>query len=571
MIPSIRFAAMLCLLCAGALAQPAPEAASGHTAKALATAKRYMVVAANPHAVEAGHAILAAGGSAVDAAIVVQLVLNLVEPQSSGIGGGAFLVLWSAAGGEMTTFDGRETAPTAARPDRFLGPGGKPLGFREAVVGGRSVGVPGALRMLELAHRKHGKLAWARLFEPAIALAERGFAMSPRLNKLLTAERDLLASEAARAVFYADGAPKPVGAPVVNQPFAETLRLLAREGADALHTGALADEIVATVARAGGDLTLEDLRAYQAKERPAVCGPYRIYIVCGMGPPSSGGLTVLQILTLLEGVELSALRPESVEAVHLIGEAMALAYADRGLYMADADHVPVPLGLTDRGYLRERASLMRRDKTIGKAPPGTPPQRRGWLWGEDGSPEFPATSHIAIVDADGNALAMTTTIEDAFGSRLMVRGFLLNNQLTDFSFVPEQDGKPVANRIEPGKRPRSSMAPTIVLQDGRPILTLGSPGGSAIINYVVKTMIGVLDWKLDVQRAIDLPNFGNRNTGAIELERGTPLAELKPTLEALGHRVALAEFTSGLHAIRIFSDHLEGGADPRREGIARGE
>jgi gamma-glutamyltranspeptidase / glutathione hydrolase len=568
---SLRVAAVCLVLSGAALAQPAPEAASGRSAKTLVTAKRHMMVAANPHAVEAGHAMLVAGGSAVDAAIAAQLVLNLVEPQSSGIGGGAFLVLWSAADRRVSSFDGRETAPMAAKPDRFLSADGKPLGFREAVVGGRSVGAPGALRMLELAHRKHGKLPWARLFEPAIALAEGGFPMSPRLNRLLTGERDLGRDEAARAIFYADGAPKPVGAPIANAAFADTLRLVARDGADALHSGALAADIVATVSRAGGDLSLEDLQNYRAKERPAVCGSYRVYVVCGMGPPSSGGLTVLQILTLLEGVDLAPLEPNSAEAVHLIGEAMALGYADRNLYMADADFVPVPTGLTDRAYLRDRAALIARNKTFGKAAPGTPPQRQGLRWGEDASPELPATSHIAIVDADGNALSMTTTIEDAFGSRLMVRGFLLNNQLTDFSFLPEQDGKPVANRVEPGKRPRSSMAPTIVLQDGAPVLVLGSPGGSAIINYVVKTAIGVLDWNLDVQRAIDLPNFGNRNVGAIELERGTPLVELKPALEALGHRVAVADFTSGLHAIRIFPDRLEGGADPRREGMAKGD
>jgi gamma-glutamyltranspeptidase/glutathione hydrolase len=438
---------------------------------------------------------------------------------------------------------------------------------------GRSVGVPGALSMLELAQRRHGKLPWVRLFDPAIRLAESGFPMSPRLHGLLAKERDLARDEAARAYFYApDGSPRPVGTPMPNPAFAETLRLLAREGARALHTGAVARDIVAKVTGAGGAMTEADLAGYQAKPRDPACGPYRVYLICGMAPPSSGGLTVLQILTLLEGENLGALTPNSAPAVHLIGEAMALAYADRNLYLADPDMVPVPVrGLMDRAYLRDRAALMNRDRASGRVQPGTPPQRQGRVWGEDASPELPGTSHVSIVDADGNALAMTTTIEDAFGSRLMVRGFLLNNQLTDFSFLPEQDGKPVANRVEPGKRPRSSMAPTIVLQDGKPILTVGSPGGSSIINYVAVALIGVLDWRLDVQQALDLPHFGNRNTGAIELERGSALETLKPALEAMGHKVNAIDLTSGLHGIRIFADHLEGGADPRREGIAKGD
>jgi len=575
MLPQTKWRAATCVLlgllsATAAHAQLAPEAATGTTAKALASANRFMVAAANPHAVEAGRAILAAGGTAVDAAVAVQLVLNLVEPQSSGIGGGAFLVLWSTASREVTTFDGRETAPAAATADRFLGADGKPMGFRQAVVGGRSVGVPGTLRMLELAHRRHGKLPWARLFDPAIRLAEDGFPLAPRLHRMLAVEPDLIRSDAARAYFYdADGAPKPLGAAMRNPAFAETLRILARDGADALHAGPIANDIVAAVRKAGGDLSLDDLAAYRAGERPPVCGPYRVYVICGMGPPSSGGLAVLQILAMLEGGEIGALTAASV---HRIGEAMTLAYADRARYLADPDFVPVPLnGLMDRDYLRERAALIRADAVLGRATPGVPPQRQGALWGDDASPELPSTSHVSIVDGDGNAVAMTTTIEDGFGSRLMTRGFLLNNELTDFSFVATDNGRPVANRIEPGKRPRSSMAPTIVLQDGRPILVIGSPGGSAIINYVVKVLIGVLDWNLDVQRAIDLPNFGNRNFGVLELERGTPLEAMKPDLEAIGHKVQVTDFTSGLHGIRIFPDRLEGGADPRREGVARGD
>lgn len=571
MRPGIRFLLPLALF---TLAVPAPlgPVRAGEPA----TAKRHMVAAAHPLAVDAGLAMLRRGGSAIDAAVAVQMVLTLVEPQSSGLGGGAFIVHYSAAGKAATTYDGRETAPAAATPERFLGPDGKPLPFRQAVAGGLSVGVPGVLRALELAHKSHGKLAWADLFQPAIELARQGFPVSPRLSAALADEKALRDDAAARAYFYAPvGTAWPAGHVLKNPDLARTLDVVARGGADAFYRGPLAQRIAATVrgaAKNPGDLTEADLAAYRAKERPAVCGPYRVWVVCGMGPPSSGGLTVLQILGLVQRFDLKAMGPMSAEAVHVIAEAMRLAYADRGLYMADGDFVKVPVkGLVDPAYLSERAKLIAPGKAMEKVDPGEPPGREARLWGRDASPELPSTSHIAVVDASGNAATMTTTIEDAFGARLMVDGFLLNNELTDFSFRPVDDGKPVANRVEGLKRPRSSMSPTLVFdRDGKLLLALGSPGGSAIINYVAKALIGVLDWGLDVQAAIDLPNFGNRG-GPTELEKGTSAEALKPALEAMGHKIAVIPFVSGLQGIALGNAGLAGGADPRREGVARGD
>ncbi|MCC7048482.1 MAG: gamma-glutamyltransferase [Alphaproteobacteria bacterium] len=570
------------LLASSVWAQRAPEAPSGRaTATAAVKAERFMLAAANPLAADAGAAMLRRGGSVIDAAIAAQLVLNLVEPQSSGIGGGAFILYYDAASRTTTSFDGRETAPAAARPDRFLGADGQPMKFMEAVIGGRSVGVPGLLRALELAHKLHGKLPWEALFQPAVELSAKGFAVSPRLNTLLAAEKALGKVEPANAYFYRpDGSPWPVGHILVNKPLAEVLGAIARDGADAFYRGDIARDIVATIALAPanpGDMTMADLAGYRAVERPPVCGPYRIWVVCGMGPPSSGGLTVLQILGMLQEFDLKALKPLSAEAVHLMAEAMRLAYADRGLYMADADFVKVPAkGLVDPDYLTSRAALIQPGKAMAKAEPGQPPQKDTRVLpadrGRDDSLELPSTSQISAVDAEGNAIAMTTTIEDQFGSRLMVHGFLLNNELTDFAFSPTDHGRPVANRIEARKRPRSSMSPTLVFdRDGRLVMTVGSPGGSAIINYVVKTIVAVLDWGMDIQQAIALANVGSRG-GATELEKGTEAEALKPALEAMGHKVAVLEFTSGTQGIvRGAGGTLTGGADPRREGVARGD
>jgi len=565
--------AFLLLVAPAYAQQPSqPEAATGRAAKALVHAKRQMVAAANPLAAEAGRRILRQGGSAVDAAIATQMVLNLVEPQSSGIGGGAFLVIWDAKKKTVSTVDARETAPAAAKPDRFLGPDGKPIRFYDAVVSGRSVGVPGVLRGLELAHKAHGRLPWASLFQPAIELAEKGFPISPRLNGLLKTEQHLPKSPTARDYFYnADGGAKPVGALLVNKPFAETLRMIAQRGADAFYAGEIARDIVATARGASGDLTEADLVGYRAKERPAVCGPYRRYEVCGMGPPSSGGLTLLQILGILEGFDLKAEAPWSIAGLHLMTEAERLAYADRGLYMADADFVPVPVrGLTDHAYLRSRAVEIKLDSSLKTARPGTPPHSTAAL-GADDALELPSTTHISIVDRWGNAVSMTTTIEDAFGSRLMVRGFLLNNQLTDFSFSPEENGRPVANRIEANKRPRSSMAPTLVFdRNRRLVMVVGSPGGSAIINYVAKVIVASLDWGQDMQSAISFPNIGSRN-GPTEIEEGPSAAVIAASLRALGHETRIAEFTSGVQGIMVTRSGLYGGADPRREGVVLGD
>jgi gamma-glutamyltranspeptidase/glutathione hydrolase len=565
----------LLLLFAPALAQtPPPEAATGRTAQHASLARHTMVAAANPLAAAAGREILRRGGNAIDAAVTTQLVLNLTEPQSSGIGGGAFLVYWLAAERRVITIDGRETAPAAARPDRFLGEDGKPLGFVQAFIGGRSVGVPGALRALELAHERYGKLPWRELFAPAITLAEGGFPVSPRLAALLAKDPVLRLHEPTRGYFYdADGAPKPR---LVNPDFAATLRAIAADGADAFYRGPIAADVVGAVQRAWikpGDLAASDLAQYVARERAPICGVYRAYRLCGMGPPSSGAVTLLEILGMVERFDLAREKPPSAAAVHLFAEAGRLAYADRNRFLADPDFVPVPVrGLIDRDYLAARSRLIDPGHaTASPAPAGDPPGSHARLWGADSAPEPPGTSNLAIVDAQGNALAMTTTIEAGFGSHLMVRGFLLNNELTDFSFAPEADGKPVANRVDGAKRPRSAMAPTLVFDPhGKLKLAVGSAGGPAIINDVAKTIIAVIDWRYGLQAAIDLPNDGNRN-GPTEIEAGPDAPAMAAALTALGHDVQISDRASGLSGILITPRGLEGAVDPRRDGTALGD
>lgn len=567
---------VLAVALAVAVAGAIPAGAEEPTAAKPAVARLDMVAAANPLAAAAGRDVLREGGSAVDAAIATQMVLNLVEPQSSGIGGGAFILYWSNADHRVESFDGRETAPAAARPDRFLGPDHKPLPFMEAVVGGRSVGVPGTLRALALAHAKHGRLAWAKLFEPAIRLAEAGFPISPRLHDMLGEETRLASAEPARSYFYdADGKPKPVGTLLRNPELAKVLRGIADEGPDFFYKGQVARDIVATVAHAPGnpgDISEADLARYRAKERPPVCGTYRRYRICGMGPPSSGGVAVLQILKLLQRFDLSRMKPMSPEGFHLFTQASRLAYADRDRYLADSDFLPVPVrGLIDSAYLAERSRLIDIRHDMARAEPGTPPTRHALDWGDNDGHALPSTSHFSIIDRWGDAVAMTTTIENEFGSRLMVDGFLLNNELTDFSFRPEVDGVPVANRVEPGKRPRSSMAPTFVFgPDGKLLLVVGSPGGSEIIDYVAETLIAVLDWGYDVQRAVSLLHVTNRN-GPTEIEPAPGAEKLADALRARGHTVMLRPMVSGLHAIMRTRNGLEGGADPRREGVALGD
>ncbi|TNC49164.1 gamma-glutamyltransferase [Rubellimicrobium rubrum] len=554
---------------------PAPEAPTGRSQGTGGRATEQMVAAANPLAAQAGLEILRAGGSAVDAAIAVQLVLNLVEPQSSGIGGGAFLLHWDADRRDLASLDGRETAPAAATPDRFIGPDGEPVEFMEAVVGGRSVGVPGTVRLMEEAHRRWGRLRWAQLFEPAIRLSENGFAMSPRLAGLVAQDEFLAEDPRSRARFYeADGTPKAAGTLLKSPEFAETLRVIAAGGADAFYSGEIARDIVGTVAghpTKPGDITLEDLAGYRVLEREPICGEYRAYSVCGMGPPSSGAIAIQQILDVIETTDMAAMEP-GPEAVHWFSEAGRLAFADRARYLGDPDFVSVPVrGLLDEGYMEGRAALVDSARTMGEAEAGDPPfQMPLPTASSDGIED--GTSHISVVDADGNAVSMTTTIESGFGSRLMTEGgFLLNNELTDFAFVPEEDGRAVANRIEPGKRPRSSMAPTIVFDaHDRLYVVTGSPGGSQIINFVGKTLVGILDWGLDPQAAVDLPNFGSRN-GPTELEAGTEAEGWAAALEAMGHEVSLMEMTSGIQAIVVTPDGLVGGADSRREGVAVGD
>jgi len=551
----------------------APESATGYTEKPLVPASRAMIITANPLATEAGFAMLQQGGSAIDAAIAAQMMLGLTEPQSSGIGGGAFLLLFD--GTTVVAFDGRETAPAAAMPDRFLVADGTPLPFRQAVVGGRSVGVPGVLKMLDLAHKQYGKLPWASLFQPAIEMAETGFPISPRLHRLLAAEPYLKTAEPARSYFYqTDGTPKAIGMRLQNPAYAQVLRHIAAHGAAAFYSGPLVTAMLQAVKNhptRPGDLTAADFAAYVAKQRVPVWSTYRGYTVYGMPPPSAGGIAVLQILGILEPFALSAYAPLAVESVHLFAEAGRLAYADRARYLADSDFVAVPVAaLLDRGYLAARSQRISLRQSLGVAPAGEPEHAGSTGLGDDQSQEFSSTSHLTIVDAQGQALAMTTSIEDVFGSRIMVNGYLLNNQLTDFSFVPMAQGKPVANRITARKRPRSAMAPMLVFDaQGRFTLAVGSPGGSGIINYVAQALVAMLDWHLDPQQTVHLPHYGSRN-GPTELEVGRHLECLVPQLEARGHQVSLTELTSGLSIIRKTDTGYAGSTDPRREGTARG-
>ena len=533
-----------------------------------------MVAAANPLAAAAGVAILEAGGNAMDAAVAVQFVLGLVEPQASGLGGGAFLLHYDAASGAVTSWDGRETAPAAARADLFLDAGGEPLPFYKAVLSGRSVGVPGAIAMLQAAQRTHGKLRWDALAEPAIRLAREGFPVSPRLAEAIARDADRLRrQDAARTYFFTpDGTPLPAGTRLANPAYADALRAIADQGSAALLRGPIAADIVAAI-RADpnpGGMTEDDLAGYTPKQRAPVCGRYRAHTICGMGPPSSGGGAVLQILGVLAHFDLAHLDPAGAEVAHLLVEAERLAFADREQYLADPDFVRIPQrGLIAPDYLALRAQAIDRLHAM------PPPRAGNPSWETPPEPRAPqpaqaehGTSHVCIVDAQGNAVSLTTTIEDVFGARLMVRGFLLNNELTDFSFRPEIDGVPVANRVEPGKRPRSSMAPTLVFdQAGQLEACAGSAGGARIIGYVSRALVGMLDWRLSPQAAVALPHALSIGPAA-ELEADTPAAELAPQLQARGHAVKQRPLQSGTQAILITPSGLVGSADPRREGVA---
>ncbi|SHH14827.1 gamma-glutamyltransferase [Massilia sp. CF038] len=561
----------------------APEAATGYAEKSGWAAKSFMVAAANPHAVEAGYKMLRQGGTAIDAAVAAQMVLTLVEPQSSGIGGGAFLMYFD--GKKLQAYDGRETAPAAATEALFQNPDGSPVSRVTGVVGGRSVGAPGVLRMLEMAQRQHGKLPWKTLFAPAIALAENGFAVSPRLYRLLNGEQHLRRDPAANAYFYHDGKPWPGGHILKNPDLARTLRAIAKGGADAFYKGEMADAIarkVATHPDNPGLLTAADLGAYRAQLREPVCSDYRAYRVCGMPPPSSGGIAIAQMLGILASRDMAALAPVDgvlgTEAIHVFSEAGRLAFADRNRYVADTDFVPLPKGgidaLIDKAYLARRAGMIG-EKSLGLAPAGMPFATEV-AWGSDNAIETPSTSHVVVFDAKGAGLSMTTSIEDAFGSRQMVGGFILNNQLTDFSFDSRDANGPVANRVQAGKRPRSAMSPTIVFDraSGKPILAVGSAGGPTIINYVAKALVGTLDWGLNMQQAISLPNFGSRN-GPTELETGRFSPAQQDALKARGHQLRSYEMNSGSQGAQRILIHGQpwwfGGADPRREGVGKGD
>ncbi len=553
-----------------------PEADSGLKEQKGGTANSFMVAAANPIAVKAGFDAIQAGGNALDAALVTQLVLNLVEPQSSGIGGGAFIVFWDNKEKELFVYDGRETAPATATEDRFLQADGNAMERLEAIVGGKSVGVPGLLRAMELSHGRHGRLPWRELFEPAITVARKGFAISPRLHRLLEVDSELPNMDVAGEHYYqSDGSPKPVGRILKNPKMAKTLARLATDGANAFYTGALAEAIVETVQHATrnpADLTLSDLSAYKAKERKPLCGSYRQFKICSAPAPTSGGIGVIQTLGLLERYDLPSMEPWTAEAIHLFVEASRLVYADRAAYIADPEFVPVPQsGLIDRGYLAERSNLINPLQRMAKAIAGSPPQKGKPLNAPGISFERPSTTHISVIDAEGNAVSMTSTIEGAFGSRLMVGGFLLNNQLTDFSYRAAADGRTVANSVDGGKRPRSSMSPVIVFnKDNEVVAVSGSPGGMAIVPLVAKTLIAMIDWNLTPQEATNLPNvlmFGS----TVFLEQGTEIERHKETLTALGHRVRVGNFPSGVHALAIRDNMIYGGADPRREGTVLGE
>jgi gamma-glutamyltranspeptidase/glutathione hydrolase len=587
MHPTLPLIAAL-LASAGAFAQPVeqPEAATTRTAKTVGltkAAQRFAVTAANPLAAQTGMEILRAGGSAVDAAIAVQTVLGLVEPQSSGIAGGAFLLHWD--GQQVRAYDGRETAPAAARPEMFLKPDGKPLAMRDAVVSGLSTGAPGVLAMLAEGHKAHGKLPWARVFEPAIRLAEQGFAISPRLFELASNETALRSDpQAGPYLFGADGTPKAVGTVLKNPAYAAVLRGIAKQGPAGFYEGAVAADIVRRVkghARPGL-LTLADLAGYKPVVRPPLCNEWRSYRVCGFGPPTSGHLTLMQILGLLDTQpQARAARGVTADWMHAYAESAKLAFADRAQFIADPAFVAAPGGdwqnLLAPAYLRDRGALIG-ERAMAPATAGQPGIRQAFAPQAE-QLEY-GTSQVSVVDASGQAVSMTTSVEAAFGNRVMSDGgtglpggFMLNNQLTDFSLNPVgADGKPVANRVEAGKRPRSSMAPTLVFdRTGALVMVAGSPGGPVIIHYVAKVITGALGWGLPVQQAVDLPNFGHFNSGSLIVERGALTAEQLADLRGRGHAIVETDLTSGLQVLLRTKAGWVGGADPRREGVVLGE
>jgi gamma-glutamyltranspeptidase/glutathione hydrolase len=551
-----------------------PEAKSEFQQKEAVTSKGYMVAAAHPLATKAGVAVLEKGGSAVDAAIAAQLALTVIEPHSSGIGGGGFMLYHDAETRQTRSFDGREKAPRDASGGMFLNTQGQPNPFKEMVPGGLSVGVPGVLKMLWEAHRLYGELPWSVLFEPAIRLAADGYPMTQRMHDNVSFSPYIRQFKTTHAHYLLpSGEPKPIGTTLKNPELARSLRLIAQGGMQPFYEGELAHAMVKAVQQSPvnpGHLAMSDLIDYQPIERETICMPYRQWNVCSMAPPSSGGLTVLQILGMLAHKDLGSLQPDSAEAIHLLAEASRLAFADRNALIADPDFVEVPIDkMLDAEYLKRRANLIQADNAMESVEPGIVPQREERLLVRAEEP--PSTSHISVVDAQGNAVSFTTSIEYAYGSGLMVRGFLLNNQMTDFAFTPKKDGVPVANRVEPLKRPRSSMSPTLVFDNqGQLKMVVGSPGGARIIGYTVQTILNVLDWKMPLQDAVDAPRVIHLGK-QLELEEERGLEAQKEALEAMGHTVSLRPLVSGVHAIWVQEDgSLVGAADPRREGAAMG-
>ena len=546
----------------------------------------FVIATAHPLATKAGRKILAQGGSAVDAAIAVQAVLSLVEPQSSGLAGGAFMLHYDPQSGSLITYDGRETAPASATADMFLKEDGTPMGFYDAVTGGRSVGVPGVVAMFAIAHEEHGSLPLRDLLAPALTLATEGFNVTPRMHNSITqmATRGRLAQiEPAASYFLVDGAPLPVGHLLKNPAYAETLKHYAALGPAAFYSGPVADEIIRVVNGVAGEgtLTLEDFARHRPLQRSPVCVMYRTKKVCSMGPPSSGGVTVLEILQILEATDFADQPAASPIAWHLLLEASRLAYADRNLYLADPafmgfDDVTatqIVTGLLSDEYTRARAELVKEDRSAIEVAPGDPintPQAPDLA--KDASPEPPSTSHFSIMDREGRVVSMTTSVEFPFGSHLMAGGMILNNQLTDFSFLPEQDGKPVANAPLAGKRPRSSMSPVMIFnEDGSVYGALGSPGGPAIIGYVAKTIVAHLDWGLSLQEAIEMPNIVVPRGGVL-VEEDRLDDERLAALKTYGHDAKETALTSGVYGFVITPDGIAGGADKRREGtVAIGE
>ena len=575
-------AALVLAACAQYSAEPlpsvaaeghAPEQGTGLTEQKLVYAKDFMAASANPLATEAGYEILKRGGSAIDAMIAMQTTLGLTEPQSSGLGGGAFLVYWDNKAKKLTTFDARETAPKAATPELFLDENGKPMDFMNAVVGGRSVGVPGIPKLLEDVHKRYGKLPWASLFDKPIALAEQGFTVSPRMAKSIEQNLEPLKRYPQTAAYFLpDSKPLAAGTVLKNPEFARSVRLLAEKGSAPFYQGAQAQNIVRAVTGAvdnPGKISMADLKNYRVIEREPVCAPYREYEVCGMGAPSSGAIALGEILGVLQNQDMKALGAENIHSWRWIGDASRIAFADRDYYVGDPKFVNVPTrALISQAYLKPRAEEIRKaEKALENIQAG----QFGKAYAQGMAVELPSTSHLVVVDKDGNVVSMTTSIENAFGSGLMANGYLLNNELTDFAFNPVgADGKTVANSVAGGKRPRSSMAPTIVMKEGKPYLAVGSPGGSRIIGFVAKTLVAHIDWGMDIQTAISLPNMLNRGS-TYEIEEKTAAAAKAPALEQLGYKVQVRDLNSGVQGIVIGKNGLQGGADPRREGKVMGD